>query len=261
MIMPYQNPFELRAACRRNEFKRTTTGQALGFEQANIVILPTKYTGDFQKYCEHNPQACPLLSVGSPGDPALPDLGEDIDVRYDLPLYRVFRNGHYEGERTSIGEIWREDLIVFALGCSLSFERALIEAGIRLRYVATGESCAAYRTERPTKSVGPFKANLVVTFRGIREDQVERVQDITRRFPLSHGGPVHTGNPAVLGIENLGENIKKIGLAELSDDEVAMFWACGVTAVDAVQAAAADLTITHSPSHMLITDRPAFRVE
>ena len=91
----------------------------------------------------------------------------------------------------------------------------------------------------------------------LHRDQKERVIDVTRRFPESHGDPVHVGDPAAIGIEDLADNIENIGLNDVRDDEVPVFWACGVTAMEAVRAAAPDLFITHAPAHMLITDRPA----
>lgn len=255
----YQYPNELRDACRRGEFVQSTAAQTPGYEQANIIILPQEFADDFARYCELNPQACPLLSRGKPGDPSLPELGAGIDIRFDLPRYRVFEEGRHHGDYGDVSSFWRDDLVTFALGCSLSFEKALEDAGVNLRYFRTGEGCAAYRSTLATTPAGPFRGDMVVTFRAVPKDQVELSEETTLRYPLSHGGPVHMGSPAEIGIGSLQHNIDGIGCSDLRENELAVFWACGVTAVDAVQNAAPDLAITHAPAHMLVTDREAYR--
>jgi len=251
------SPAALRQAMRDGRWDGPTGALAHGFEQANLVILPAALADEFRLYCQRNPKACPLMAEGRPGDPLLPELGDGIDLRTDLPRYRVFRAGEPLADVSDITDVWRDDLVPFVLGCSLSFEAVLVQAGVRLRHYELGTTCSAYVSNIETARAGPFETDLIVTMRAIRRDQKERVIDVTRRFPESHGEPVHTGDPAAIGIKDLADNIEDIGLNDVREDEVPMFWACGVTAMEAVRAAAPDLFITHAPAHMLITDRPA----
>jgi uncharacterized protein YcsI (UPF0317 family) len=251
------SPVALRQAIREGKWTGPTGALAPGFEQGNVVILPEAMAGDFRLYCQRNPKPCPLMAEGRPGDPMLPVLGAGIDLRTDLPRYRVFRAGESPADVTDISDLWRGDLVAFVLGCSLSFEAALVQADVRLRHYELGTTCTAYMSDLKTVPAGPFETNLIVTMRAIRRDQSERVIALTRGFSQSHGEPVHVGDPAAIGIKDLADTYEDIGLNNVQDDEVPMFWACGVTALEAVRAAAPDLFITHAPAHMLITDRPA----
>jgi uncharacterized protein YcsI (UPF0317 family) len=255
----FDQPQDFRKACREKRFTDPSGGQTPGFEQANIVILPDAYADSFHRYCLLNPQPCPILHIAELGDPTMAPLGADIDIRHDLPRYRIFHHGEAARDVTDIEDIWRDDLVTFALGCSLSFEAALVSAGVNMRHVQEGIPCAAYRTERVTQTVDPFSAPLTVTMRVVPDDQVALATDISQRFPLSHGGPIHVGDPAELGIISLENNIDGIGLNKIGDDETAMFWACGVTAIEAAASSACDLMISHAPAHMLITDRRALK--
>lgn len=242
---------------REGTWAGPTGALAPGFEQGNVIILPAALADDFRLYCQRNPKPCPLMAEGRPGDPALPELGAGIDLRTDLPRYRVFRAGEPPVDAADISDVWRDDLVPLVLGCSLSFEANLVQAGIRLRHYELGTTCCAYMSDLRTTPAGPFETNLIVTMRAIRRDQSDLVIDVTRAFPESHGEPVHVGDPAAIGIMDLADTYEDIGLNEVQDDEVPMFWACGVTALEAVRGAAPDLFITHAPAHMLITDRPA----
>ncbi len=250
--------WEIRRAIRAGAFTRHTGGQASGFVQANIAILPRSHAPAFEEYCRRNAQACPLLAVGRPGDPALPALGRDIDIRHDPPRYRVFHDGR-SVEVTDIGPFWRDDLVTFAIGCSFTFERALLLAGIPLRHVATGRNVAMYRTALPTVAVAPFHGPLVVSMRPLRPADAARAAEITARFADMHGAPVHQGDPAALGIADLsrpdyGEPV------EIAPDERPVFWACGVTSQAALAAARLPFFLAHAPGCMLVTDlaHPAF---
>jgi len=221
--------------------------------QANLAILPARYADDFDKFCAANPQSCPLLFRGQPGNPRLDPLGAGIDVRHDLPAYHVFRDGTFAGEVTDIAAIWRHDLVTYMLGCSYTFENALQEKGVRLLHIEAGCDVAIYRTSRPSIRVGPFGGELIVSMRPIHPDQVDLACAVTAEFPIVHGAPVHIGDPADLGIKSLGHpdwgpppHVPK--------GWVPMFWACGVTAQSALLAAGIPLAITHKPSHLLITD-------
>ena len=237
-----------------------TVGRAPGYLQGNLAIVPEALSRDFLLYCHRNPKPCPLIGVGDPGDPRLPALGEDLDIRRDVPAYRVFRDGG-EGERVAdLDAVWRDDLVAFVLGCSFSFEDALAAEGIAVRHVEAGRNVPMYRTAIETRSAGPFAAPLVVTLRAFRAAEAIRAIVLSERFRLAHGAPVHLGDPRAIGIDDLAR--PDFGDPPLIEDgDVLVFWACGVTPQLALRGAGADLVITHEPGHMLITDVPAAAAE
>jgi uncharacterized protein YcsI (UPF0317 family) len=244
---------EARLRIRRGEHTGHTGGLAPGYVQGNLAILPEAYAADFLRFCQRNPQACPLLAVSEPGDPSLPSLGRDIDIRCDVPRYRVWRDGELTEEPTDIQELWRGDLVSFLIGCSFSFEQALAEGGITLRHVEQGRNVAMYRTSIPTQPAGPFHGPLVVSMRPLRPTDAIRAIQITSRFPAVHGAPVHIGKPELIGIGDLSR--PDYGDAvEIRDDELPVFWACGVTPQAVAMAAKLPFCITHAPGCLLISD-------
>lgn len=247
------SPHAARRAIRAGAFTGPTAGLAPGHVQANILILPAENAGDFIAFCRANARACPLLATAAPGDPALRALGADIDIRHDLPRYRVFRDG-LARETTDIAALWRADLVTCAIGCSFTFEAALIAAGIPLRHVTERRNVAMYRTDRATVPVGRFAGKLVVSMRPIRAAEADRAAAITARFPDMHGAPIHRGDPAALGIADLAAPDHGDPIA-IAADEIPMFWACGVTSQEAAEAARLPFFIAHAPGRMLITDR------
>lgn len=243
----------VRGTIRRGEWTRHTSGLADELVQGNVVILPRALADDFLLFCQRNPKPCPLLAVGQPGDPSLPGLGEGIDIRSDLPRYRVWRDGELVEEPTDIASLWREDLVTFVIGCSFSFEQALMDAGMRLRHVDEGRNVAMYRTNLATAPAGPFAGPMVVSMRPLKAADAARAVAITSRFPDVHGAPVHVGDPAAIGIEDLSR--PDYGDAvEVLPDELPVFWACGVTPQAAIAQARPAFCITHAPGAMLITD-------
>ena len=242
-----------RRAIRAGTVTGTTAGLAPGHVQANIVILPAAQADQFAAFCRANHRSCPLLATSDAGDPGLPALGEDIDIRHDLPGYRVFRDG-CATEVTDIAALWREDLVTCAIGCSFTFEAALLAAGIPLRHVAEGRNVAMYRTDRATVPAGPFGGKLVVSMRPLRPEDADRAASITAGFPDMHGAPIHRGSPDALGIADLrrpdyGDAVR------IEPGEEAVFWACGVTSQVAVESAGLQFFIAHAPGKMLVTDR------
>ncbi len=228
-------------------------GLAKGYVQGNLVILPQALAADFLLFCQRNPKPCPLLAVGNPGDFSLAALGADLDMRCDLPRYRVWRKGELVDEPRDIRALWREDFVSFVIGCSFSFEQALLEAGIALRHVAQGKNVAMYKSNIATLAAGPFSGPLVVSMRPLKAADAIRAIQITSRFPNVHGAPVHLGDPSLIGIKDIqkpdyGEAV------EIATDEIAVFWACGVTPQAAVAQARPDICITHAPGYMLVTD-------
>jgi uncharacterized protein YcsI (UPF0317 family) len=230
-----------------------TSGLADDLVQANLVILPQALAAEFLLYCQRNPKPCPVLAVGDAGSPALPTLGAGIDLRHDLPRYRVWRHGELVDEPTDVAALWRDDLVAFAIGCSFSFEWALRAEGMVLRHVQQGRNVAMYRTSLPTTPAGPFAGPLVVTMRPLRAADVIRAVQVTARFPGVHGAPVHLGDPSLIGIGDLGR--PDYGDAvEVMPDELPVFWACGVTPQAALAQARPAFCITHAPGAMLVTD-------
>jgi len=244
---------EVRRAIRERRHTGHTAGLARGYVQGNLCILPKDYAADFLLFCQRNPKPCPLLGVTEPGDPRIPALGEDLDLRTDISSYRVFRNGKHAGDVADIRDLWRDDLVAFVIGCSFSFEEALMEAGLPLRYVEQGRNVPMYRTSIETTPAGPFRGKLVVSMRPFTPANAIRAIQITSRYPTVHGAPVHIGRPDLIGIEDLSK--PWVGEAtEVRDDELPLFWACGVTPQSVVLDAKVPFCITHSPGHMLVTD-------
>jgi uncharacterized protein YcsI (UPF0317 family) len=242
-----------RAEIRAGRWVSHTSGLARDQVQGNVVILPGALAGDFLRYCQRNPKPCPLLAVSEPGDPMLPGLGADIDIRSDVPRYRVWRHGELVDEPTDIAALWRDDLVTFAIGCSFSFEQALLDAGLSMRHIDQQRNVAMYRTSITTERAGPFDGPLVVSMRPFKAAAAIRAIQITSRFPGVHGAPVHIGDPALIGIRDLarpdyGDPV------EVMPDELPVFWACGVTPQAAITQARPEFCITHAPGAMLITD-------
>ena len=218
-----------------------------------MVILPQALAADFLRFCQLNPKPCPVLAVGAPGDPALPTLGADIDMRSDVPRYRVFRDGELVEEPTDIRHLWRGDLVSFILGCSFSFEWALLEDGLTMHHMTLGRNVPMFRTNIPTAPAGPFHGPLVVSMRSFKPADAIRAVQITSRFPGVHGAPVHLGLPEQIGIRDLAKPDWGDAV-DVPADELPLFWACGVTPQAVVAAMKPEFCITHAPGSMLVTD-------
>ncbi len=248
---------DVRAAIRSGRYRRHTAGLADGRLQCNLVILPQSLALDFLRFCQRNPKPCPLVGVSDTGDPRIPTLGRDIDIRSDVPRYSVYRDGVLTAEVDSIFDLWRDDFVAFAIGCSFTFERALAAAGIALRHIQQDSTVPMFRTTRQTVAAGPFGGGMVVSLRPIRRADLDRTVEICRRYPLAHGAPLHIGDPAELGIASI-ERPDWGDPVPIAADEVPVFWGCGVTPQNAVIRARPPVCITHSPGHMLITDVDEF---
>ena len=243
----------VRAAIRSNQYQGQTAGLGMGRLQANIVILPEAYALDFMRFCQRNPKACPLVGVSETGDPMMRTLGAGIDIRSDAPSYNIYREGELTGAVPDLHDLWRDDFVAFALGCSFTFERALIEAGIPLRHIERNATVPMYKTTIRNQTAGLFASEMVVSMRPIRNDRLAEAAEISARYPLAHGGPVQIGAPEEIGVQAL--NQPDWGdPCEVLPDETPMFWACGVTPQAALRAAAIPICVTHTPGRMLITD-------
>ncbi|MEW5914553.1 MAG: putative hydro-lyase [Thermodesulfobacteriota bacterium] len=254
----YQNqaaatPAQVRAAIARGEITTPTASLCPGYAQANLVILPREWAFDFLLFALRNRQACPLLEVLEPGDPFLRVLAPGADVRDTLPRYRVWRQGRLEEEPTDIHQYWRQDLVSFFLGCSFGFDEALSQAGLPVRHRDLGRNVPMYRTGLPAASAGRLSGPLVVSMRPMPAHQVDKARQVSERYGESHGGPVHAGDPALIGVRDLdrphyGEAVP------VEKGETPVFWACGVTPQAALEQSEVEFAITHAPGHMFISD-------
>ncbi|MDF3942430.1 putative hydro-lyase [Achromobacter denitrificans] len=244
---------QARLDARSGKLTGPTANLAPGHVQANLAILPRALAADFLHFCQRNPKPCPLLAMSEPGDPALPELGRDIDIRSDIPRYRVWKNGELVAEPTDVRDIWRDDLVSFLIGCSFSFEEAMLDNGLPVRHIEQGCNVPMYRTNVPTHAAGVFRGPLVVSMRPLKAADAIRAIQVTSRFPSVHGAPVHIGDPALIGIADIdrpdyGDPV------EIRAGEMPVFWACGVTPQSVVAAVRPEFCITHAPGHMLVTD-------
>jgi uncharacterized protein YcsI (UPF0317 family) len=249
-----QTGLAARLRIRRGEHSGPTSGLAPGCVQANLAILPRALAEDFLRFCRLNPKPCPLVGVSAPGDWNLPELGADLDIRTDLPRYRVWRDGVAVDEPSDLMRWWRDDLVVFAIGCSFSFEQALLDDGIELRHFTCNCTVPMYRTSIETEPAGRFRGPLVVSMRPMTPADAIRAVQITTRFPSVHGAPVHLAKPDAIGITDIAKPDWGDAVP-IHDDEIPVFWACGVTPQSVIMAVKPDFCITHYPGAMLVTDR------
>lgn len=243
---------EVRARARAGTWHGTTRGAAPGHIQCNVAILPAEEAPDFVRWCERNKAVAPLLGSTEPGDPRMPKLG-DIDLRYDLPAYRAFERGRPVGELEDLAACWTEDLVGFAFGCSFSLEDALRSSGVALGYEERGFGGAIYETNRETSTVGAFAAALIVSMRPLRPADARRAVEVSERYPMLHGAPVHVGDPAEIGVD-LQRPLDAIGSVDIAADEEPVFWACGVTTQLAIMQAQPSRAYTHVSGRMLVSD-------
>ena len=247
------DPHQVRLAARAGALDQPTANLAPGFVQANMAILPRELAFEFLLFCQRNPKPCPLVGVSEIGDPVMPRLGEDCDIRTDLPRYRVWRNGELVDEPTEIKKYWRDDLVAFLIGCSFSFEEAMLADGLPVRHIQCGCNVPMYRTSVPTVPAGRFSGPLVVSMRPLVPADAIRAVQITSRFPSVHGAPVHMGDPAAIGIRDITK--PEYGDAvDIAPGEVPVFWACGVTPQSVIANSKPEFCITHAPGYMLVTD-------
>lgn len=247
------SPEAIRLAIRERRWKGPTAGLARGYAQANLVALPKSLAFDFLLFAQRNPKPAPVLDVTDPGDPVPRRVAPSADLRTDLPRYRIYKNGELWDEVEDATPYWRSDLVAFLLGCSFTFEGALLDQGLPVRHLEEGRNVPMYITNLPTVPAGIFSGPLVVTMRPFAPHQVVRAVQVTSRFPSVHGAPVHIGDPAAIGIIDLakpdfGEAVTVRG------GEIPVFWACGVTTQAVIMKVKPEFVITHAPGHMFITD-------
>jgi len=242
-----------RIKVRNQEHKGVTSGCVPGFVQANFVALRKKDAYDFLMFCLRNPKPCPLLAVTDPGSGNPGVIAPSSDVRTDIPKYKVFRNGKVSEYLDDISHLWTEDMVGFLLGCSFSWEAVLEKQNLAPKNVREGKNVSMYKTSIPNVKSGPFQGKLVVSMRPYDPSCLKKIEDITEAYPGAHGGPVHWGDPSAIGVHEVaapdfGDPV------QIAENEVPVFWACGVTPQVALDEAGLDLAITHAPGHMFVTD-------
>lgn len=248
------SPKVVRHLIRQGKWDKPTAGLAMGYAQANLVILPEKYAFDFLLFCQRNPKPCPLLEVLEPGKYRTEFLSKDADIRTDVPRYNIYRKGKLEATVKEIQSLWEKDFVTFLLGCSFSFEEAMIRARIPVRHLEEKKNAPMYISTIACQPAGIFHGPMVVTMRPIPLDRLSRAVQITSRYPSVHGAPVHIGDPSKIGIKDLGR--PDFGdPVTIRKNEIPVFWACGVTPQAVVMKVKPDLCITHAPGHMFISDR------
>jgi len=249
-------PAQLRAAIRAGDFTENTSGLCAGYVQCNVAILPKAWADEFLQFCQLNPKPCPVVAMAAkPGDTAIPSIAPDFDIRSDVPKYRIWRDGQLVEEVTDISNVWQDDLVTFLLGCSFSFEEALVADGLEIRNISEKKNVPMYNTNIECDSAGRFSSNMVVSMRPFTPKDTIRMIQICSRFPSVHGAPVHFGDPVAIGINDI--HTPDYGDAvTINDGEVPVFTACGVTPQAAIMQAKPEFCITHSPGHMVVSDIP-----
>jgi uncharacterized protein YcsI (UPF0317 family) len=247
------DPRDVRRQIREGKWRKPTAGLAPGYVQTNLVILPRDLAFDFLLFAQRNPKPCPVIEVTDVGSPEPRVSAPGADLRTDVPKYCIYREGTLAGEVTDLSSVWREDLVSFLLGCSFTFESALLQAGVPVRHIEERRNVPMFITSIPCVPAGVFRGPLVVTMRPIPAALVSRAVQISGRYPGVHGSPVHVGNPADIGIRDLGK--PDFGDAvTIRSGEVPVFWACGVTPQAVAMQAKPPLMLTHAPGHMFVTD-------
>lgn len=253
-ITPYihMSPSEVRALIRQGVIDFPTAGMCRGYAQANLVILPPEYAADFEAYTRQNPFPCPVLEIVR-GTPDTHAMGEGANICTDIPRYRIYRNGIFTEEATDVSAFWQDGYVGFLIGCSFSFEEALLRAGIDVRHISQGRNVPMFKTNIETAPAGPFRGPMVCSMRPMTPENAKTAYEITEKMPNVHGAPVQIGNPEKIGVKDImkpdyGDAV------DLYPGEVPVFWPCGVTPQAAIENAKLPIVITHAPGHMFITD-------
>lgn len=253
MDLANMKPSKVRELIRNGKIEGNTAGMCKGFVQGNLVILPKKYAYDFLLFANRNPKACPILEVSDMGSKEFKEMAEGSDLTRDISMYRIYKDGVLHKEASDVSEYMKDDYISFLLGCSFTFEGALMDYGIRIRHIDDGKNVPMYKTNLKCKTAGVFSGSMVVSMRPIPYNQVTDAVKITSRYPRVHGAPIHIGKPEMIGIDDI--NNPDFGDAvDIKENEVPVFWACGVTSQLVAMESKPDIMITHSPGHMFIAD-------
>ena len=247
------SPRDVRQLIREGAITCNTSGMCAGYAQANLCVLPKDLAYDFLLFAQRNPRPCPILEVSDVGSRFLKKIAPGADIANDIPKYRVYENGVMTGEYTSVEHLWRDDFVSFLIGCSFSFEEALLQAGIDVRHISMGRNVPMYKTNIECEKAGVFEGPLVCSMRPMTPENAKKAAEITEKFPNVHGGPVHMGDPEKIGIKYI-DHSEYGDPVEIREGEIPVFWACGVTPQAAIERAKPPIVITHAPGHMFITN-------
>lgn len=245
------SPKEIREKIAKGEIKTQTSGMALGYAQANLVILPKEYAKDFENFCALNPKPCPLLEIVY--GKFTQKIAQNANIYTDIPKYFIYENGIKTAEKYDVSEYYKDDMVGFLLGCSFSFEEALLKNGLEVRHISLKCNVPMYKSNIACKSVGVFSGEMVVSMRPFTPENAKKAKEISSSFPMVHGAPIQIGDAEKIGIKNIlkadfGDN------PVIKDDEIPVFWACGVTPQNIVMKAKLPFVITHAPGFMFISD-------
>lgn len=250
----HARPSEIRALVREGRWTQATTGISRGNLQANLAIVPRDYAFDFLSFCLRNPKPCPILEVLDPGDPVPRIAAQGADIRTDLSRFRIFRHGELVGEVPHLLELWRDDHVGFLMGCSLSFDQAMLDAGIPLRHLDDPNGrVTVYESNIACVPAGRLRGNMVVSMRPVPAALLMRTIEVTSRYPIAHGAPVHVGDPAAIGVTDM-TRIHSGRYNAPAEGEIPVFWGCGVTPQSIALASGIPEMITHATGHMFMTD-------
>ena len=259
MDFSQMSPVEFRAMVARGDYKGGTENCCNGYAQANLVVLPEKYARDFQLFCERNPKPCPILEITKPGEMYTSFFANHACIASDIPMYRVFRNGECVEETSDVTKYWKDDFVSFLIGCSCSFEEALIKAGIEIRSHTDKHVCSLYKTSIPCAPGGIFEGNVVTSMRPVHKDQLDLAYKVTGAIPHVHGCPIYHGDPSKIGVDLSKPDWGSPSRFE--EGEVPVFWACGVTPQLAMESARPEFAITHKPGGVLVGDILSAEIE
>ncbi|MBE7024485.1 MAG: putative hydro-lyase [Ruminococcaceae bacterium] len=246
-------PSQVRQLIREGKITGQTSGMCDGYAQGNLLILPREEAYDFLLFTQRNPKPCPILEVGDMGSRLVKKMATGGDIATDIPRYRLWENGELSGEFTDISHLWRDDYVYFLIGCSFSFEGELLAADVPVRHIEEGRNVPMYLTNIECEPAGMFHGKTVVSMRPMTAEQAIRATSITASMPRVHGAPIHIGDPAKIGIQDLSK--PDFGEAvTVKEGEIPVFWCCGVTPQSVVMSARPPIAISHAPGHMFITD-------
>lgn len=247
------HPSELRKQIAESKFTKSTAGYCNGYVQANLVVLPQEYAADFELFCRQNPKPCPLLEVVGPGKYLTSKVANGANLLNEIPMYQLFTDGVPTQTVRDISTYYKEDLVFFLLGCSFSFEEALMQQGISLRHVEEHKNVSMFNTNIDLNRVGIFSGKMVVSMRPIKCSRIVEAALISAKYPNVHGAPIHVGAPEQIGIADISKVDYGDSVA-INADELPVFWPCGVTPQNALVNAKVPFAITHSPGYMLVCD-------
>lgn len=244
---------DARRMIRSGEYSGGTAELCHGRLQGNLVILESDWAADFARFCLANPEPCPVVGLSEPGDPRIPILGSDLDIRTDIPRYMIYRDGVLVAETGSLEALWTTESVAFILGCSYTFELAMLEAGLPVRHIEEGKTVPMFKSSIETTKSDRFSGPTVVSMRPMLPEQAEKAAQLTQGFAHAHGAPVHIGDGAQIGINDLSKPDWGDAVT-MKTGEIPVFWCCGVTPQAAIERARPPLCIAHKPGHMLISD-------